>query len=182
MPAPVKVTSQAIMNALLKWRGNVVAAAGEVGMAPNSMYERIDRMGLDLAAIRSTSAVNPVTPINTVKHVTGNKGGTHDKVRAQESARQAGTVYPSRPRGGSMGVMQATAEDDVPIKTGPRRHVPLRLKPEQRDMLQSAAWKLQAHFQAPTDENLILEQYIEEGFAEWFAAKLKGRKEKAGER
>jgi hypothetical protein len=182
MPAPVKVTSQAIMNALLKWRGNVVAAAGEVGMAPNSMYERIDRMGLDLAAIRSANAAKPVTPFNAGNPVTGIKANERPSAGTQKTAPQAGTVYPRRPGKGTMGTMQATAEDDVPIKTAPRRHQPLRLKPEQRDLIQSAAWQLQARWQRATDENLILEQFIDEGFAVWLEEKLKGRKAKAGER
>lgn len=60
----------------------------------------------------------------------------------------------------------------VPIKTAPRRQQPIRVKPDQRDLLQRAAWDLQARFQAATDENLILEQFIEERFGEWLASKL----------
>lgn len=178
MPAPVRVLPQDIMNALLKWRGNVVAAAGEVGMAPNSMYERIDSMGLDLKAIRAQGA-KPVIPITGNKGPTGMQATTQAKPGTQKNAAQAGPIFPSTAGGRRLGAMQqATAPAaggeamTMPIKTAPRRHQPIRVKPDQRDLLQRAAWELQARFQAATDENLILEQFIEERFGEWLASKM----------
>jgi hypothetical protein len=177
MPAPIRIPPQAIVNALLKWRGNVVAAAGEVGMAPNSMYERIDRMGLDLAALRNSGA-GPVTPI------TGNKGQGGDPVSgfaggrasAQKKPAQAGPIFPAAGRERRLGGVMASATTDeaaeVPIKTAPKRHQPLRLRPDLREALQRAAWQLQAHFQVATDENLILEQLVEESLAPFVQSKL----------
>lgn len=178
MPAPVKVLPQTIVNALLKWRGNVVAAAGEVGMAPNSMYERIDRMGLDLKAIRAQAGQQPVIPITGIKGVTGMPITAQTRPHTQKNALQAGPIFPDAPSGRRLGGMQqatapaVTGSEAVPIKTAPRRHQPIRVKPDQRDLLQRAAWELQARFQAATDENLILEQFIEERFPEWLASKM----------
>jgi hypothetical protein len=176
MPAPIKVSTQAIVNALLKWRGNVVAAAGEVGMAANSMYERIEREGIDLAGFRSLA--NPVTPNTGMKPVTGFRGAQHG---AQKSAR---SIFPPATDGRRLGpVSNAVTEPmdtDVPIKTAPRRPQPIRIKPDQRELLQRAAWELQARFRVATDENLILEQYIEEGFEAWLEAKLSGAAPKTG--
>lgn len=175
MAAPQKVLPQAIVNALLKWRGNVVAAAGEVGMAPNSMYERIDSMGLDLRAIRAQgAALKPVIPITGIKGVSGMPTTAQSRPAAQKNAAQAGAIFPPTAGGRRLVGMEqaAAAVDEVPIKTAPRRHQPIRIKPDQRDLLQRAAWDLQARFQAATDENLILEQFIEEAFPGWLAGKV----------
>lgn len=180
MPAPIKIPPQAIMNALLKWRGNVVAAAGEVGMAPNSMYERIDRMGLDLAALRNSAPSKPVTPITGMKPVTGIATGIAGlpgiKPSTQKSSAQAGPIFPGASKARKLGDVMATAVADedttVPIKTAPKRHQPLRLRPDLREALQRAAWQLQAHFQVATDENLILEQLVEETLAPFVQSKL----------
>jgi hypothetical protein len=176
MPAPVKVPTQTIVNALLKWRGNVVAAAGEVGMAPNSLYERARRLGLNLAGFRSGGGGNHVTGNNTVTGFTGMTGNAGRQAGTQKSAPQAAAIYPGAATARTLGPVQPTTQtiepDAAPIRSAPKRHQPIRIKPEQRDLLQQAEWELQAKFRVSTDVNLILEQFIDEKFAPWLAEKL----------
>jgi hypothetical protein len=173
MPASPTVSTQEIVNALLTWRGDISAAARALGMARNSLYERMKRLGLDPGKFRSQGGANPVTPITMVSGMPGMPGFNGRAKDAQEKRR---AIYPSGgDRGRLGGVQQGTATADpevVPIKTAPKRQEPIRLKPELRDRLQRAVWQLQARFQEPTNENLILEQLVEETLDRWLASKL----------
>lgn len=184
MPVAPRVPSQAVVNALITWRGNVEAAARDLGMARNSLYERIRRMGIDLEGIRNVNPSKPVTPITKAVGVTGIDRSDRSVQPRLGAQKNASAIFPSdsnRRRLAGMEQAAAAADDKaVPIKTAPRRHQPIRIKPDQRDQLQRAAWDLQSRFQAPTDESLILEQFIEEAFPGWLAGKVQknGKAEK----
>jgi hypothetical protein len=181
MPAHPLVSTQDIVNALLKWRGDVSNTAVSLGMARNSLYERIKRLGLDLEAFRNQGESNPVTPITTVPGMPGMRGVPGIKPGARHAQQNGGAIYPAATARRRLGAVQTGTqlEDDAaataaatPIRTAPRRHTPLRVSPPQREALRRAAWDLQARFQVPTDENLILEQFIDEAFGPWLQSKL----------
>jgi len=48
-----RVPDRRIVEALHEWRGNVQAAAGAIGLTRKNLYERINMLGLDLAAVRA---------------------------------------------------------------------------------------------------------------------------------
>lgn len=184
MGAPARVSTQEIVNALLEWQGDVANAARAVGLSRNGLYQRIERLGLDLDRFRNASRSNPAIPITRVSMVPtmpSNVSGAQRRPSAQENASAIFPREPARRRLAAMEQATSTADDKtVPIKTAPRRHQPIRIKPDQRDLLQRAAWDLQSRFQAPTDESLILEQFIEEAFPGWLAGKVQknGKAEK----
>lgn len=175
MPAAPRISTQEIVNALLTWRGDIAATARALGMARNSLYERCRRLGLDIEGFRAQGVGNPVTPITTSSGV---RGMTGIPSSARDARKTAGAIYPSGERARKVTPVQqasnaaAVESEAVPIKTAPKRRQPICVKPEQRDALQRAAWDLQARYQAETNENLILEQFIEEAFASWLNSKL----------
>lgn len=178
MSAPQRILTQAIVNALLEWRGDVSAAARALGLARNSLYERIKRLGLDLDGFRNVKPGNPVTPITQVIGDAGMRRPTGPEGVAQKTAPQARAIYPPGARGRRLDPVQqrtsteANGGEPVRIKTAPRRPEPIRLRPDLRDRLQRGVWRLQAHFQEPTNENLILEQLVEETLDAWIRSKL----------
>lgn len=179
MPAQERVSAQQIANALLEWRGNVQAAARSLGIAANSLYERIDRLGLNLEGFRNMAQGKPVTPITGREPVSVVPGLRSDTRDAQKNR---APIFQGSARTAKLTGVQATAADDeaaVPIKTSPRRQTPTRIKPAQRERLERAAWTLQARYQAPTDANLLLEQFIDENFEAWLASKLAAPKSRA---
>ncbi len=55
MSAPLRVTNQEIRDALEASRGNVEAAARAVGIAPNNLRARLERLCIDVAAVRAAA-------------------------------------------------------------------------------------------------------------------------------
>jgi len=174
MPAHEKVSVQEIVNSLLRWRGNLQAAASELGLNRGALYERIQRVGIDLAGFRA--ATKHVTPITGVSGMSGFDAGVVVARGASVGvARKSSTPsFPGASEKRRLGAMQEPmAVEEVPIKTAPaRRLAPLRLRPDLREGLQRAAWRLQARYQVQTDESLILEQLVEETLEAWLASKL----------
>ena len=68
--------------------------------------------------------------------------------------------------------LAARAASPSPIKTRPRRPTPLRLLPAHEVLLREAKFDLAARYRVETDQNTILEQFIEEAFPAWLAVKL----------
>jgi Bacterial regulatory protein, Fis family len=165
MAAPQKVSTQDLVNALLARRGNVQAAADDLGLTRNGLYARIERLGLDLAGFRSASA-NVVSHVNTVPSM---PSIARQAVHAPKSAR----AHYSDLRGRSIvsPVASATAED-LPIRAVPQRQRPLRLKPAHQDRLRDAKLDFGARYRIETNENAILEQFFDEAFEQWLQSKL----------
>lgn len=175
MAAQEKVSAQQIVNALLKWTGNVQAAADELGVSRNALYKRVEQLGIDLRGIRAMGSKVDTT-FTTVLGMPTMKGG------ANVVSKSSAAIFSARARGPKLPSMRteaAEAATEIPIRTAAKRLPPTRIKPAHRELFQRAAWALQARFQAPTDESLILEQFIDERFEEWLGSKLASAKAKA---
>ena len=173
MPAAPLVSTQAIVNALLEWRGDVSAAAHAVGISRNSLYERIRRLRLDLAGFRNIqSSSNPVSPITVGKGVTGMTGIDSRPDGVMHAQGNARAIYPAGASRRKLGPMEATVENEAPIKTPPQRNQPLRFKPEHRDRIREARIDISAKYRTDYDDSAILEQFIEDMLAGWVAGIL----------
>lgn len=71
MAAPQKVSTAQVREAIERWRGNIVAAASDLGLSANALRERVDRLGIDLAAARHTIPSGAALPIKVkpIRHV-----------------------------------------------------------------------------------------------------------------
>lgn len=170
MAAPVRVSAADIVSAMRDWHGDVANAARAVGLSRNGLYQRLARLGLDPDTFRQQD--NLVPTVSTMPTMSTKAGRAQQSPRAHKSD---GAIFRSVDGGRTLGSMNAPAVagvEEVPIKTAPRRHLPLRFKPDVRDRLQRAVWRLQSKFQVPTDESLILEQLIEEELEGWVLRKL----------
>lgn len=167
MAAPQRVSHQQIVNAMLEWRGNVTAAAASLGIAANSLNDRLRRLGLRAEQFRHLDPGKPVTPI------TGLTGFTGLPATERVARKRDGAIFPGRGRAPNVSDMQTeTAERELPIRAAPKRHTPLRMKDVQRAALEQAVFQLQALYQVATDSNLVLEQFIDECFPGWLREKL----------
>ncbi|MGE0454455.1 MAG: helix-turn-helix domain-containing protein [Vicinamibacteria bacterium] len=161
MAAREKVTVAAVSNALIRWRGNVQAAADELGVTRKALYERIARAGIDLPSLRANAKL--ITPMHTLRRADSNVA----------SVRQtAGAQFPAAKRAPILGVVQQVEIDAPPIKSAPARRVQTRLTPQHQDKLREAKLVLGGRYMIETDENRLLEQFIDECFDPWLADKL----------
>src|SRR3989304_4139128 len=85
--SPTVVPAQDIVNSLLRWRGCVRAAAQELGMRRNSLYERIERLGLDLAGFRAATKVSGFTDRESMSGVSGMSGRMPGQPTMEEGPR-----------------------------------------------------------------------------------------------
>lgn len=165
MPAHEKVSVQEIVNSLLRWRGNLQAVASDLGLNRGALYERIQRVGIDLAGFRV--AGKPVTPITGASGMPGFREGV-------QLARK--TVAPGFPAAAKSpnfrNVQTETSEDAAPIQSIRMRPKPVRLQPPLQDELREAKLDLGARFRIETDETAILNQFFREAFQGWLASKL----------
>jgi len=149
-------------------------------MRRNSLYERIERLGLDLAGFRAATKVSGFTDRESMSGVSGMSGrmpgqpamdGPHvQRGRARESSNAPVTGGRRAPIVPSV---QATAEDEdaAPIRTLPARPKVLRVRPENQDLLRDAKRRLSALFNVETDEGLLLNQFVEERLEGWVREK-----------
>jgi len=178
MAGPRKVSAQEIANALLEWRGNVQAAAEALGLRRNSLYERIQKLELNLAGFRAAGrAVVPVTSVTGVSGVPGRQrqqdmvdGGEHARkdepapFTEQSAERRFGTVESAK-------VLEPDSAR-TPVHAIQSRARAPRLRPGQQDRLREAKLDLGAKYRVETNENLILQQFFDENFEDWLDRKL----------
>jgi len=176
MPAPPRNSTQEIVNALLRWR-TVAGAARELGMRRNSLYERAQRLGIDLDAIRSGGP--SVAPMPDMSGMSGMPGrsplmpgmpGAHpERGLARKSQRAR---FPSGDAGRRLMGMQtaaATADEIPQRKTKVTR---ANFLPAQAALLSDAKYEFQYVLRADIDETKILELFIAEEFERWKAKTL----------
>ncbi|KKN05539.1 hypothetical protein LCGC14_1086250 [marine sediment metagenome] len=166
-----QVTTQAITNALLEWRGNVEQTAKALGIRRNSLYERIRRLGLNLEGYRRSVNAN-VEPVTHVSGVSGVSGHQKASGPARNSHSAPVTQEDKRRRFGRMEAVESADAAGAPINAAPGRIRPPRLRPNQQDRLREAKLDLGARYRIETDESLILQQYFDETFDEWLGEKL----------
>ena len=173
-----QVTAQQITNALLEWRGNVEQAAHSLGIRRNSLYERIQRLGLNLEGFRAMNRkMEPVTRPSGVPRVFGQEASSSSGRRkasgpARNSHSASVTEEDKRRKFTRMEAVGSGDAIEAPIKAAPGRFRPPRLRPTQQDRLRDAKLDLGAHYRVETDESLILQQFFDERFEDWFSMKL----------
>jgi hypothetical protein len=182
MPAPKRVPDDQVREAITAWRGNVQAAADALGIQPKNLRERTRALGIDLDDLRKGAGrmgrIGQPAPLDHTGPFRYEPAPMTPNGRPQATGVQiASGLYQEPTEGSNLSAVQMAAEDEViPIKTTPRRQHPIRLKPAQRERLQRAVFELQARYGVGTDENLILEQFIDEGLEAWLESKLKAPK------
>ena len=128
MPARERVSLEAIKAALETWAGNVQAAAEEVGLSRNCLYERLTRAGIDIATYR--------------------------------------------PQNGQQAAPAAPSGSPSPFTAKRRRPVRLRVSPRHVEQLSDARLDVLARYRVETDEQLLLDQFLDEQLAAWIRSKL----------
>lgn len=169
MSAHQKVSNEDVRKTIATWRGNVEAAAADLGLTPRNLRKRLERLGISLEAIRSRHSMPGPYGTDPVPSGPMNRPGPN-------SPTSGGGLYEFPRAAPSLSAMNATAAkaDEVPIATVRARQQPTRLRPEQLDELRAAKFDLMGKFKVETDENALLQQFFAEAFAAWLHSKLTG--------
>jgi hypothetical protein len=173
--APPRRSVQEIVNALLKYEGNVSAVADEFGMRRGSLYERLERLGIDPKAFRFASSghVSGMTGMSGNKGTSpGVSGMTNEAavVRKNEGGRYTGRGEIRRLTSVTNGATAAAAQPETDDAAFGGK--PARLTGAQKRMLREAKFDWQARFRVEIQESGILQQFFEERFEEWIGSKL----------
>jgi hypothetical protein len=163
MGARKRLPDDAIIGAIQKWRGNVTAAAEALGLAPINLRKRLVSLGVDLTLLRRLKDTgihgthrNVLVPMDT--------NTTYGPLRNKN----VGNIF--RPRVGGATFAPVSTEA---MMGRPKTPAPIRLNPEQVERLRDAKFELQYHLRAEVNESAILQQFFEDGFAEWLKARLR---------
>ena len=163
-------TDAQVEGAIQRWRGNVSAAADELGIQPKNLRKRLESLGIDLVAVRHPRGASVVVPLGP--H--GPSRSTAPEIPTGATGRESGGG-PFRPVGEARRFGLVQAEEAVPIesiRSAPQRPKPLRLQPPNQDRLRQARLQVAARLQIDTDETVMLNQFFEEDFEAWLASKL----------
>ena len=162
MPKPKPVTKADLESALRYHGGNVQAAArNALKISRQAIYDKLHQWGLDPDDYRTTDYTSRGVSTDTNMTDTVRAVGEliSDKVRASEAVTKLGDV------------VARTAETierrvrPTPAKIG-------RLAPPILSMIQSGRLRLQAHTGEETTNDLLLEEYILDGFDAWLDRRL----------
>jgi hypothetical protein len=184
MPAAPKVSAQQIVAALTKWRGELTAAAADLGIHRNALNRRIKRLGLDVAAFRNGAKVGKVgntltagtagkvapavkvgATMHTMHTITGAQG---EGGREHFRPKNAGAHFTSREGRSSV----AAVSTAVAQYSEPRPHVKLKVPPDHVDRLTQAKYDMQALLRRDLTEDKVLEMCLDEVLEDWIAQKL----------
>lgn len=171
MPASPRITLQEITNALLRWGGNVQATSEALGMRRNSLQERIERAGIDLAAIRNSAGSRPVTPIAGVIGMPGMPGINRD---ARYGRKNASAPFTNAPRGRILSGVQQATQDAAPVAAfdGRRPKPQIRIRPDLIERLSNAKYELQHALRQDIDEGQIANAILAEQLDAWLEQTL----------
>jgi len=160
MAATPKVSTQEITNALLRWQGNVQAAADHLGLSRNGLYKRIDLLGLNLSGFRRVPSTMPTnTVVSTMPIVSVASDGARKNTPAN---------FPGMGRRTTFARMDAqTTDEALPVRTLPPKPKPLRIEPANQERLRIAVRRIAAAYGIDTDQNLVLNQILEEVTERW---------------
>jgi len=150
--SPVQVRA-----AIEKWRGNVKAAAAELGIKPDNLRKRLLDLGIDLRTIRvggtpQSPLVTPMPPCDSARQ------GGH---------KSSAALYPGRLLTPTFATVSSTVSD-----FGRRMDKPIRVQPEHGDRIRSGRRRLSAEADTDLDDTQLLAEFIEEGFEDWLKGKL----------
>jgi DNA-binding transcriptional LysR family regulator len=176
----------------MRWRGNVTAAADELGIQPKNLRKRLDTLGMDLAALRRGEGAEEAGTM-TPRDPRGPSPVRRPPEAPSASVRATGRKNESglSRSGASAPILRdvsttaaAMEENEAPIKGVTVKPKPLRLLPANQERLRDAKLDLGARHRVETDESTILNQFFEEKFEPWLREKLEpaaaGKRKKNG--
>ena len=168
MGAPKRVPDAVVSATILRWRGNVKAAAAEVRMKPESLRTRVRALGIDLDALRNSKMATPEWPGGpvragmTLRAVIGVGAGI-----VAGGPRSSRALYRGEGEGPTFANVSSTVSD-----FGRRMDKPIRVQPEHGDRIRSGRRRLSAEADTDLDDTQLLAEFIEEGFEDWLKGKL----------
>ncbi len=179
MSAPETVPRERIREVVTKWKGNLKAAAAELGLDRNYLRRRCKQLRIDLDALRYPPTIEgqhppPLFSLPPIVLTPGERCPSPRVVSTMVwgETKSVGAVYASvkwKPR---LIGMQTAARDEQPIKTTRKPLAPTRLLPDQVEELREAKYDIQARFRTDLGESEILQQFFDEEFKLWKARKL----------
>jgi hypothetical protein len=182
-------TDPQVEEAILRWRGKVVAAAEELGIQPKNLRKRLERLGIDLDAVRAGTYVRGAALV--APHGPHGSHGPTIPPKAPMtppafSGRKSGSG-PYSPAGKAPifgAVQQAAVKDgaddaaiELPVSRAKQR--PIRFHPQDQDRLREARLDIIAKHRVEIDETAIHHDFFQAKFAEYMAERLapeKGKK------
>lgn len=163
MPALAKVSVQEIVNALLKWRGNVQAASEELGLRRNNLDERIRSLRLDIQGFRKGgTGITPFTPVPRIPPIAGSA------TASPELPKKTGSPFHAPASGARVARVSSPVAE---FPTSSTRKTP-RITPPHLDKLTEAKWHLQVLLRRDLTEGQILEMCLDDCLSDWLARKI----------
>ena len=174
----------AVREAILRWRGKVVAAADELGIQPKNLRKRLEHLGIDLAALRAGRFVGAIVSTPTGPHGSSGPSGGRVAPPASPSGtgrKNASGPYTSGSKAPMLSTVQAAMKDDVEEMAARAKRPLLRFHPEDQDRVHEARLDLIARHRVEFDGTAIVHDFFKAKFAEYMADRLKpnGKAEKA---
>lgn len=172
MSAPAKVSDQQIRTALEAWRGNVAAAADSLGISEYGLRKRMERMGMGaraLSFLRATTTHNqPSATMSPTTQEAARVNLNHPRTSLSDNFSRAAKP-PNL-------VRMPSAEVVEPVRRA--RAGPIRLEPDQVELLREAKFDFMAKHRAEFSESDLLQRFFRECFPDWLKRTL-GREKKA---
>ena len=165
MSARKRVPDDQVIRAIQRWRGNVTAAADTLGIAPINLRKRLHALGVDLRVFRrlKDTGIHGIPGRGQSGTASPISGASNESGGRNQSA--AG-ICSATGRGTSLSVVSTD------VLTRPRGPAPVRLTPDQVEVLREAKFELQYQLRAEVNESSILQQFFEDGFKDWLSMKL----------
>jgi len=182
MGAPRRVSDRAVIEAFQQWRGNLSAAAAEVGIARQNFRERLRLLGFDIQGFRArVSLSTPSKRTGTVeafRDVSSGPAGTErpDGPRNMSGKQHAGVIYSTEVGAPIFGRVEST---DGLLPERPIRMPTVRLRPEQIDKLRDLKFDYQAKTRREVREEDLLRRFFDECFPGWLEQVIGEKKAKA---
>jgi len=168
MPPQKRVADPKVVGAIQKWRGNVQAAAEDLGMAPVNLRKRLNALGVDLSFLRAAD-----------RYRTG--GTQRDMSDRIGSNKSADTPRPEKRISAGISITGAgrstlhamtTTATALAEEQRAARPKPARLTPPHEERLREAKFDLQHVLRAEISETRILEWFFGDAFEGWIAGKV----------
>jgi hypothetical protein len=174
-------TDGEVEGAILKWRGKVVAAAGQLGIQPKNLRKRLKALGIDLAAVRAgryAKGATPQTP-SAPDDPRGPRGPMRPSV-SPSGPRNIGSRKSEQSRDGlsksvaapptfhAVAQASATADvesEDLPLAKGKR--APARIYPEHQDEVADLRRQLSALYGRDLDDTALANLFFVDTWGAW---------------
>ncbi len=188
--AEQRVPDRRIREAITSWRGNIQAAAEEVGMRPKNFRKRLNSLRIDADSLRPGKGVTTPTPLAPSDPHSPSRPPLppYPPLTPISSSDPLGPLNPSAPyisesAGPTLGDVSTAATaatlgaEPAPIRSVKGRNKQLRVRPDNQEMIREAKLDVWAKLRIESDENELLNQFIAEKFPSWIQSKTEpGRK------